>query len=61
MKNKKARKKASVVTAAIVTGSLLMTGCSGGQNAQTAVTGDITFPLEETVTLDYWMPLDTKK
>lgn len=59
MKNKKARKKASVVTAAIVTGSLLMTGCSGGQNAQTAVTGDITFPLEETVTLDYWMPLDT--
>lgn len=60
MKKQKVYKKLTIVTAAVLAGSLMMTGCSGGEEKDQAVIGEVTFPLEETITLDYWMPMDPK-
>lgn len=49
---------AAVGTAVCMSSAALLTGCTSSKDGGEAAVGDITFPLKETVTLTYWMPLD---
>lgn len=60
MKKQRTAKMSCVIVTACMMGSVLFAGCSNGGNSSSEVTGEISFPLENTVVLDYWMPLNTE-